>query len=164
MVRLIALFLVLFLAGCGYKPMRSYTQEVLGERVYVYVKVFLRDPRNAIFIKNAVHEAVLERFGSRLAKKEDAQTQIEVRIKRIDFRPLEYDKYGYVVYYRTTTALEFLYKKGEREERFLTSGYYDFPIESNSVITDTLRFLAIKESANKAIDQFIARLSCMGVH
>ena len=154
--------LALFLAGCGYKPMRSYTQQILGEKVYVHVNVFLRDPRNAIFIKNAVHEAILERFGSRLSDKEHADTFIDVRIKGISFRPLEYDKYGYVNYYRTTTTLEFVYKKDGVQKRITTSGYYDFPIESNSVITDNLRFLAIKESANKAIDQFIAQLSYMG--
>ncbi len=154
--------LALFLVGCGYKPMRNYTNDVLGKRVFVHVNVFLRDPRNAIYIKNAVHEAILERFGDRLTDKDHADTFIDVRIKGISFRPLEYDKYGYINYYRTTTTLEFVYKKSGVQKQITTSGYYDFPIESNSVITDNLRFLAIKESANKAIEQFIARLSFMG--
>ena len=150
--------LILFFAGCGYKPMGDYTPKLLGECVYVKVHGNLRDPRNTIYINNAVREAVLERFGSRLCDRERASSRIDVRIKDIRFTPMEYDTYGYAVYYRTTTTLEFVYQKDGQTKKMITGGFYDFAVERNSVITDTLRFEAIKEGAKKAIDHFLARL------
>jgi outer membrane lipopolysaccharide assembly protein LptE/RlpB len=160
MPKVFLLLAALLLAGCGYKPLGAYKDEITGECVYVKVEGNLRDPQNTIDIKNAVHEAVLERFGSRLCDRERANSHIDVRIRRIGFQTLEYDKYGYAIYYRAITSLEFRYKKRDAKEtkRFVTQGYYDFGVEQNSVITDRLRYEAIKESSKRAIDHFLAQL------
>ena len=158
---LLALFLLL--AGCGYKSASSYTKQALGDRVYTKVEIYLRDPQNAVLIKDAINKAVLSRFYSRLAPKEMADSIIVAKVKRVSFSPLEYDKNGYVVFYRTKVYITFLVKRGNKKESIQTLGIYDFPIEPNSVITDTKRYTAIKEGANKALDQFISRLALLGV-
>ncbi|MRJ02592.1 MAG: hypothetical protein GXO19_03330 [Epsilonproteobacteria bacterium] len=143
--------------------MRSYTTDLLGPRVYTQVKVYLRDPQNSVLIKDAVNAAILQRFGSRVAgSRENASSSIEVRIRQITFTPLEYDYDGYVIYYRAKTQLQFIFERGGEKREIITEGFYDFPIEPNSVITDSLRFVAIKRSAAKAIDRFISRLARMG--
>ncbi len=136
--------------------------EVVGESIYVQTKLLLRDPQNGVLIKDAIDKALQERFGKRLTSYEGADTKIFVNVKRVDFLPLEYDRDGYVIYYRTKVALTFQVVRGKKQRFIRTKGFYDFPIEPNSVITDTLRFLAIKEAAQKAIDAFIAKLSFIG--
>ncbi len=139
-------------------------RSILGERVYVQTTLFLRDPENGVLIKDAINKAMQERFGRSLTSYKDADMKIFAKVKRLSFTPLEYDRYGYVIYYRTKIVMEFELERGGTKRHITTQGLYDFPIEPNSVITDTLRFLAIKEAADKAIDAFIARLTFMGAH
>ena len=159
---IIALLLLLSLSGCGYKSAKAFVNETVGKSIYVQTELLLRDPQNAVLIKDAINKALHERFGKSLASYESADTKIFVGIKRVDFLPLEYDRYGYVVYYRAKVALSFKVLRNGHTKHLSTKGFYDFPIEPNSVITDTLRFIAIKEAANKAIDAFIAKLSFIG--
>ncbi|MRI59340.1 MAG: hypothetical protein C6H99_07535 [Epsilonproteobacteria bacterium] len=153
--------LAALMGGCGYKPIKHYTRSAFEGGVYTQVKVYLRDPQNAVLIKDAVKEAVMERFGGHLANRRSAATAVDIKIKRLFFTPLEYDKNGYVVYYRTKVIMEFDLTRGQKSQRITTSGFYDFAIEPNSVISDTLRFIAIRESAKKAIDRFISRVAYM---
>ncbi len=159
---LAAIILSFLLIGCGYKPAKHYVHHVLGPKVYTYVKVDLRDPQNSVLIKDALNQAVLRRFGQNLVPKKRADTVIEVEMRHLYFTPLEYDKNGYIVYYRTKVILDFVVKKDGKKRLFRSSGLYEFPIEPNSVITDTMRFIAIKEAANKAFDRFISQLFFTG--
>lgn len=130
------------------------------QRVYVDVKIDLRDPENAVLIKDAIHQAVISRFKAKLVQtKEEASTLLHIAIKKVEFSPLQYNKSGYVIYYRTYTKLMVVYQKGAQKERFSVYGTYDFPIEPDAVVSDMLRYEAIKKSATKAINQFVSRLS-----
>ncbi len=153
---------VLLWQGCGYKPAKRYVRSVLGPKVYTEVVVDLRDPQNSVLIKDALNQAILRRFGQNLVPKSHADTIIKVRMKHLYFTPLEYDANGYVIYYRTKVVLDFTLRSSKGVRHIQTSGLYDFPIEPNSVITDTMRYIAIKEAANKALDRFISRLAFQG--
>ena len=159
---LILIFTILFINGCGYKPTSVYAKKVLGEKIYTDVKVYLRDPENAVLIKDAINEAVISRFKGRLAPKKEADSQIIISLSSVSFRPLQYDKNGYVVYYRAVTTLNIIYKNSKISKSINVSGNYDFPIEPNSVISDTKRFEAIRESSKKALDKFISKISIIG--
>ena len=156
MKKVFVLLLVLFLGGCGYKPSKLYVQELLGEGVATHIKIYLRDPQNAMLIKDAVNEALMERFGEKIYK--NAKTKLDIAIKSVDFIPLQYDSNGFVVTYRTKVLLDFMLNG----TKIPTDGFYDFAIEPNTIITDTMRYIAIKEAANKAIDKFLAKLSFVG--
>jgi len=156
---LLPVFILLLFGGCGYKSAKEYSKRVVKERVYTKIEIYLRDPQNLVLIKDALNQAVVERFGASLAPKDSADTEILVKVKKITFTPLEYDRYGYVIYYRANVLIEFVVN----DKRIVKGGFYDFPIEPNSVITDSLRFIAIKEGAKKAIDRFIAQIGAMGV-
>ncbi len=161
-MRLFWLIAALVLAGCGYKPASVYTRDVLGERIFTEVRVYLRDPENSVLIKDAVNEAVISRFKGRLSDKDHAQSELYISLRGVSFRPLQYDQNGYVIYYRAVTTLSIRYKKGDKVQSMNVSGNYDFPIEPNSVITDTKRFEAIKESSKKALDLFISKIAVAG--
>ncbi len=158
MKRVGIVLLILFFIGCGYKPSRLYVQEFLGDAVATHIKIYLRDPQNAMLIKDAVNEALMERFGVKIDK--NAKTKLNIAIKSVHFVPLQYDNNGYVVTYRTKVLLDFVLNG----KRITTDGLYDFAIEPNTIITDTMRYIAIKEAASKAIEKFLARLSFVGVH
>jgi len=159
---ILPLLLLFLTAGCGYKSSRSYVKNLFGDRVYTEVKVYLRDPQNSVLIKDAINKAVIEKFGSRLVAKEIADTKIYATLKELYFIPLEYNSQGYIVYYRTKVIMGFRVQQGLRNRFLTTEGIYDFQVEPNSVITDTLRFIAIKEAANKALDRFISKVSFLG--
>ncbi len=158
-----AFILVYLITGCGYKPTSVYTKKVLGEKIYSQVEVYLRDPENSVLIKDALNEAIVNRFKGSLVPKQYADSELIVSLRRVSFRPLQYDKNGYVIYYRAIASLKIVYKSKKGETKILTvSGNYDFPIEPNSVISDTKRFEAIRESSKKALDKFISQISIIG--
>ncbi|WP_281950341.1 LPS assembly lipoprotein LptE [Nitrosophilus kaiyonis] len=154
---------ILMLSGCGYKPTSIYAKKVLGQKIYTDVKVYLRDPENAVLIKDAINEAVISRFKGSLAPKRYADSEIYISLKSVSFTPLQYDKNGYVIYYRAVTTLNIVYKNKKESRSIDVSGNYDFPIEPNSVISDTKRFEAIRESSKKALDKFISQISIIGL-
>jgi len=154
---------VIVLSGCGYKPTTLYTQHVLTDKIFTEVEIYLRDPENAVLVKDAMNEAIVSRFGARIAKREDATTQLKIAFKTVAFTPIQYDANGYAVYYRANVSLKIHYEspKGEGDET--VSGFYDFPIEPNAIISDAKRFEAIRFGAQKALDAFISRMAMRGV-
>lgn len=155
---------ILLLGGCGYKPTARYAKEVLGHKIYAEVTISRQDPRNSVLIKDAVNEAVVSRFGGKLTSRELADTTLHISISSISFSPTVYDKYGYVIAYKTTVTLLTKYEGIDKKpEQFTTSGEYDFSIASNSVISDSSRFDAIRYAASDAIDEFISKIAIKGL-
>ena len=149
-------------AGCGYKPATAYTDKVLDKKIYTEVEVYLRDPENAVLAKDAVNQAVRQRFGGTLTDEAHADTKLFVRFDRVSFRPIQFDTNGYAIYYRAIVRLRIAYAstKGNGEEK--VDGVYDFPIQPAAVISDALRYKAIKEGSLKAIDAFISKMAATG--
>ncbi len=161
---LLFLPLILFFVSCGYKPTMFYSKEVLGDNIYVEVKTSLKDPENTVLIRDAVNEAVITRFRSHIVPRKNADSTLTISLKRVTFLPIQYDKNGYVIAYKTYVDLLTQYRDRTGHRGTITSrGDYDFAIESNSVISDTKRFEAIKNASYKAIDEFISRLSVKGI-
>ncbi len=156
------IILALLFGGCGYKEISQYSKAVLGEKIYTNVKISVIDPENAVLIKDALNEAIISRFKSSLTNRQNASSKITISLKKVKFIPLQYNKNGYVISYRAKTMLEVeLYAK-KKNRKFVVSGNYDFPIEPNSVISDSKRFEAIKESSKKALDSFISKVAAIG--
>ncbi len=164
MRHLIWIFIALFFVSCGYKPTLLYTKNILGDKIYVEVKTSLADPENTVLIRDAVNEAAIKRFRSKIVPQKEANSMLFVSLKRVTFLPIQYDKNGYVIAYKTYVTLSTRYKDMRGHQNIITStGDFDFAIESNSVISDTKRFEAIKNASYKAIDDFISKLSIKGI-
>ncbi len=163
MRNILSLFLSVFFISCGYKPLSHMGKSVLGDKIYAHVEINIKDPRNTVLLQDAVNEAVVSRLGSSLVSKNIAQTKLHVKIKSVKFRPIIYDENGYVISYKTKVVLEILttYENGKKYV-YEAQGEYDFPIEANSVISDTRRFLAIKNSSVQALDEYIVNISMRG--
>jgi len=162
---ILLLSLLVIVSACGYKPTSVYTKNVLGNRIYVKVETSLEDPENSVLIRDAVNEAVIYEFDAKIAKEESATSKLFVKLEEVNFQPIEYDENGYVIAYKTNVTLLTTYHDRRQKVKSLkTHGDYDFNIASNSVISDTKRFTAIKEASQKAIDAFISRISVEGVN
>ncbi len=156
--------LVLLLSACGYKPTSVYTKKVLGNAIYVKVETSLEDPENSVLIRDALNEAVIYKFHAKIADKNDASSKLFVTLEHVNFQPIEYDNNGYVIAYKTNvTLLTSYHDKKNKSKSVKTYGDFDFNIASNSVISDTKRFNAIKEASQKAIDAFISRIAVEGI-
>jgi hypothetical protein len=159
------LILILFVfSACGYKPTSIYTKEVLGEKIYAEVTISLEDPENSVLIKDALNEAIVSQFRSRIVSKEKADSKFYVNLNSVSFVPIQYDTNGYVIAYKTHVGLKTSYiDKEDKTYVINTKGDYDFPIESSSVISDTKRFEAIKFASQKALDAVRSQISIRSI-
>lgn len=163
MKQIFVILFVLMLAGCGYKPASHQAKENIGEHLYIDTVIDLKDPENMVLIQDALNKAVLTRFHSRIAKEEDASTSVKVSLQSIDFNALSYDSVGYVSIYRAKVRIDFEIYGANIKETYEGRGKYDFPIEANTVISDSRRFEAIQRASENAIDGFIAFISSRGL-
>lgn len=165
-----SLIILFFITACGYKPTAQYSREVLGERIHVDVSISRKDPKNSVLIKDAVNESVITRLGGKLSSKETADSELFVKIGSTSFSPILYNKSGYVTSYKAKVSLSVKYiTKDGKNESFSTSGEYDFPIAenadgtTNSVISDSKRFEAIKLASLDALNEFVSKIAIKGM-
>jgi hypothetical protein len=50
----------------------------------------------------------------------------------------------------------------ENRTHYNVSGVYDFNIEPNAIVSDQARFEAIRQGAQKGIDNFVAQVAAQG--
>jgi len=155
--------IIFLLSACGYKPSVHYTKQMLGKNVYTEVEVSLSDPENAVLTKDALNRALYRRLKSKVTKKRDSDSHIKIIYKSIQFRPLQYNKQGYVVYYQADIKLDFTFKKADRIEHRSILGRYGFAVRPSAIISNDLRFKAIEQGSIKALDEFISYLGAKGV-
>ena len=162
-MRVLIYILLFTFIGCGYRPSANLTDKTLGKRVYTNVVVSLSDPQNSVLIRDAIYKALYSRLNTTVTDRNSADSIIEVKYKSIKFQPLQYDKHGYVVFYQADTTLDFTYIKDKKIVKKTITGRYSFPIRPSAIISTSLRFEAIKNGSNRAIEQFIAYLSGFGL-
>ncbi|MDO5045078.1 LPS assembly lipoprotein LptE [Campylobacter sp.] len=166
-----AIFIAVFLVGCGYKPVSKIANEIMHESVYVDVYIDKSEPKSSVWIKDSVKEGIVSRLNRNLSNDKNANTNIEVRIKSLNFQALAYDEDGYVSLYKAVLNLEFDTKfKDNKRYKIATSGEHDFTISkkikdiryADSVISETDKYNAIKIASQEAFDEYIATLAVKG--
>ncbi|MBR8463754.1 penicillin-binding protein [Campylobacter sp. faydin G-24] len=167
----LAIFITIFLIGCGYKPVSKLTQDTMGESIYVDVAISKIEPKNSVLIKDAVKEGMVSRLNRSLSDDKNADTKINVRIDSIDYQATIYDEYGYISSYKVVLNLiyETKFKDGS-SSNITVSGEHDFSVArrsksiryADSVISDTEKYEAIKEASKEAFDEYIANLAIRG--
>ncbi len=153
---------VLTLSSCGYLPSSKEARKVLGETVSTKVVISMTDPENTVVIKDALDEAVIQRFQTNLRHEKEASTHLVIQLRSVGFRALQYDNNGYIISYRTTINLSVVRSTQNFTKTYRAVGNYDFAIDPNAIITDQQRFEAIEKSALKALDSFVAQVAAEG--
>ncbi len=162
MKRYITIAIVLFLVGCGYKPSAHYIKNIIDGSVSVEVKVDPKEPENAAYVKDALHQMILTRFKGSIAPKGKASNHIVASYEGTSFNPVSYEN-GYITRYRAEIKMDFelitpngSFKKDIRSE-------VEENINASSRLSSALRIEAIKLGMAKALDQFLAYASTQGV-
>jgi len=162
MLQILKVTLLIFLiSGCGYRPVSHYARSVTDQSVYISTQTFKQDPENSVLIRDALSEALQIRMGVRPVKEDSAKTSLKLELDKLTFLPLQFDRNGYVVFYRTIISMNVIASK--EKEPFKVMGHFDFPVEPNAIITDSLRFEAIEKASLKAIDSLISQLAVRGL-
>ncbi|CZE47580.1 LPS assembly lipoprotein LptE [Campylobacter geochelonis] len=168
MRRILAIVFVIFVVGCGYRPVARVADSILADSVFVDVVMSKTDPQNTVAIKDAVREGIVSRLHRRLAPKQSAQSYIIASIKSLSFTALTYDQYGYITSYRANLTINFQTKLKDGSVVNLSgSGDHDFRVtrlvkssrDTSSVISDKDRYDAIQNASTQAFDEFVAALS-----
>ena len=163
MKKIILLILVtLLFTSCGYRPSSKYSRAVLGEKISTSVVISKEDPENTVLIKDAVDGAIVETLQASLVSRSRSDSHLVFAISTPRYIAIQYDSNGYVIAYRMKITLNITRFYAGVQKKYTAKGTHDFSITPNAVVTDQDRFDAIKFSAAKAIDAFIAQLSAEG--
>ncbi len=153
---------VVFFIACGYKPSSKFSRDILGEKISTSVKISAQDPENTVIIKDAIDKAIVEVFHASLTDRAHSDAHLILNIENPKYTPVQYNVNGYVIAYRMSLVLNITRYHNGISKEYRTRGTYDFSVAPNAVVTDQERFEAIKNSAQKAIQSFIAKVSAEG--
>ena len=157
---LLSFFLVFFMTACGYKPSSTYAKEQLKGKIFVNLIIDLQDPRNAVLIKDAMIELLVQRLDAQVVYDRTlADTIVDVKLNSVSMSSLQSDEDGYVNLYKATVNINVKYTSKEKTESFTVTGDYDFSIDDGSDITDTKRFEAIKNASSEALEEVISKIA-----
>ena len=130
--------------------------------VFVKLNVSLEDPKNAVLVKDAVNKILIQKLDSKLVDKESiADVVMNVTINSVSMQTLQYDALGYNKLYRAVVVLKIDYFRKDNgiKKSFAVDGEHDFSIDDGTTITETKRFDAISNAANKALDEVLSKIA-----
>ena len=161
---LIPFFIVFSLIGftaCGYKPSSYYAKGAVKGKVFVDVIIDIDNSSNAVYIKDAINQMVLNRFkGSLTTVKKEADSYIIIDMKSISNSAIETDTTGYTRTYRTTVRAKVSYKsKNTPFKTINVSDYYDYIVDASSTVTTQKRNEAIRIASEKAISNIFSKIA-----
>jgi hypothetical protein len=159
---LVTMVALLMVGGCGYKPSTHYIQKIFSGSVYADVIVSRAEPENAVYVKDALHQMIIARFGGKIAPKSQAQNVITASYNGTTFTPISYDANGYITRYRADVQMLFVVRTSKGTFKRAITTYVEENIQASSALSSSLRIQAIRQGMEKALDQFLAYVSARG--
>ena len=152
-------FLPLIFVACGYKPSVDYQNRLLGNQIKTVVNIDAQNPRETIFLKDALNDAVYTILGKNVCYNNCTSTLIiNPSFSALDV--LDYDKNGYPVLYRSKVVLNVTLKdKNLKIRHYTVNGIYDFRVESQSIVNDETKLNAYKNASINALNKLFATLA-----
>ena len=156
-------FLPFIFLACGYKPSVEYQNKLLSNQIKTIVKIDVKNPRETIFLKDALNDAVYTILGKNVCYN-NCTTTLIINPSFSSLEVLDYDKNGYPVLYRSKVILNVTLKdKNSKIRKYRVSGVYDFRIESQSVVNDETKLNAYKNASINALNKLFALITKDGV-
>jgi hypothetical protein len=162
LVRVFIISIVFVLiTGCGYKPSSYYAKKAISGDVYVDLVVDIANAQNSVYVKDAMNEMILNQFEANLTnKKQNADTFVTVALSSVSHSVMSTDDDGYAQSYRTTVNIRVTYnKKGDKPKTISVSNYYDYSVDSTSVITEQKKNTAVKTASTKALSDIFSKIA-----
>ena len=149
----------IFVIGCGYKPSSVYQEKILGNNIKVNVNIDVKNPRETIFLKDAVLDAVYTLLGKDVCY-QNCDSVMTIDPRSFSLEILDYDQNGFPVLYRSVVSLSVRIKdKNGKIRNYNVSGSYDFRIASNSIIDDETKLNAYKNASVNALNKLFAEIA-----
>lgn len=149
--------------GCGYKPTTYYAKKELSGNVFVKLYIDLKDPRNAVVVKDSMNQLLVQKLGTKLVYDETlADVVMNLKIDSVNMSVLQYDSEGYNQVYKAIVNILVSYTKKSKKgvTTFTVSGENDFSVgDDDDTITDSIRYDAIKEASNEALDEVLSKIA-----
>jgi hypothetical protein len=143
--------------GCGYKPSSYYQNKVLGNNINTKVEIDVKNPRETIFFKDALNDAVYTVLGKSICN-ENCDTIIKIKNFSTSITALDFDTNGYPILYRSKVNLN-VEVKGKVHKVYSVNGNYDFSISNNSILTDQIKLEASKKATINALNKLFAKIT-----
>jgi hypothetical protein len=108
-----------------------------------------------------MNEMVLNRFNAQLTQnKNEADTYVLVKLGNVSHSVLASDNEGYAKTYRADVTITVKYQKvGEKAKNISVSNYYDYNVETNSLVSDQQKQEAVKNAATKALSDLFSKIA-----
>ena len=152
------IFLPFLFLACGYKPSSVYQNRILGEKIKPVVNIDIKNPRESIFLKDAVNDAVYTILNKNVCFNNCETTMIiNPTFSSVDV--LDYDKNGYPVLYRSKVVLSVDIIRNSKHRKYRIYGIYDFKIESQGVLNDEAKLNAYKNASINALNKLFAKIA-----
>ena len=149
------------LIGCGYKPSSYYSKTAIEGDVYVDLKVDIDNAQNSVYVKDAINEMVLKYFKATLTDdKKAADSLIIAELRSAIHTAMSTDEDGYAKSYRTTVIIDVTYnKRNEKQKTLSLTDYYDYTVDTDSIVTDQKKQAAIKIASTKALSNLFSKIA-----
>ncbi len=164
MPKALLLSLCLYFVGCGYQPISYYAQGIFNDGVYVDISINSSVPESGASIKDAVNNAIIKRFASKLMSKQEAKSYLQIKVQSITQTPIAYNQQGFISYYRTNIVLDIHFENAQGKSFDVSNtGYYDYSADfTSTIIFDQYRLESISNAASQALDKFISQVAYYG--
>ncbi|WP_457561228.1 LPS assembly lipoprotein LptE [Caminibacter sp.] len=157
------IFSFFLFVGCGYKPSSVYQSNILGKNIKPEVMIDPANPRETIFLKDAVNDAVYTLLGDNVCTK-NCDSVMTVNANSSSVTPIDYDQNGIPVLYRSTVVLNVTIKdKNGKKRNYTVSGIYDFKVSADSILTDQAKLDAYKNASINALNKLFAEIAKDGM-
>lgn len=159
MLRIFSVCICVFLLfGCGYTPLAHGVKKTLGDKIFVEVKVDLRDSQNSVILKDELSKSIFERLHIDIVSKEESSAIVEVELQQVTFESLAENRAGFATFYRCEVVVLYKYIVGDKVRIFSKKGAHNFSVDGSSVISDSVRLEAINQALIKTLDSFISQV------
>jgi len=150
--------------GCGYKPSVEYQEKVLGNRIKPVVEIDVKNPRETIFLKDAINDAIYTIFGKDICYS-NCDSIMKINSYSSSLSILDYDQNGYPILYRSNVNLNVtIIDKSKKSKNYNVTGTYDFKVESQGVLNDEAKLNAYKNASINALNKLFALIAKDGVN
>ncbi|WP_163499203.1 LPS assembly lipoprotein LptE [Helicobacter suis] len=159
-----ALFALILLTGCGYKPIAALSDKVLGKGIYVRLVVNLPNPKNSVAFKDMLNRVIVQRFQNTLTSEKQADSIITIEITRVADTSISQNQEGFTTFYRATVYVDYTYdNKMGVVKTFHDSGYYNYAVSlQDPLITYNNRIYAISQALDQTLTQFVSQIAYEG--
>jgi len=156
-----SLLITILFIGCGYKPSSYYAKKAIEGNVYVDLIMNIDNTESSVYVKDAMNEMIINQFKALLVDdKSKADMLVTVTLASVSHASLSTGDDGYTKSYRTTVRILMTYQKAKGEIKTLSvSDYYDYTVDSNSLITDQKKKTAVKTASTKALSSLFSKIA-----